>query len=192
MTDTPQNFRTIIVNDPANLPESECKELINAFVELSYKTTGGRDWESYRPAIEGWKDYYNAVGARPQDYNRLVLIYDHQTLVHFTGVTLFELEPEHRFVWMRSSMTLKQYHGAGLLKTAILAVLSPEWLRHLGEVYFIIRTANPIVYEATRNLVRDYAADPDLGLDWNLYPEINDAGELDPVPNEIRDLAVRA
>ena len=189
MTSTESSLRLDILTEPASLPKPKCDELIDAFVELSYQTTGGDDWQSYRPAIEGWREYYNAVGARPQDYDRLVLIYDGDLLVHFTGVTRFRLGPSLDFTWMRSSMTLRKHHGGGMLKMAILSVFSPEWLRELGETCFVVRTANPIVYEATRNLSLGLAASHNLSFTW--YPEINIAGELDPVPDGIRDLAWR-
>ena len=188
LTINQKSFRIDVLTDLASLPEEKCKKLIDEFVELSYKTTGGTDWQSYQPAIEGWREYYNAVGARPQDYDQLLLIYDQDLLVHFTGVTRFNIEPSYRLVWIRTAMTLKEYHGAGLLKTAILFVISPEWGRRFWDVYFVIRTANPIVYEATRNLMREYTADSNLEI--SLYPQINKEGELDPVPGEIRDLAV--
>jgi hypothetical protein len=188
MTPEPQKFRVEVVERPAGIPAQRAVELIEAFAELSYKTTGGKDWQSYQPAIDGWRQYYGAVGARPQDYDRLLLIYAGDTLAHFTGLTSFVVEPGRRFIFIRTAMTLGHYHGAGLLKQAILTLLSPAWLKELGDVYFILRTANPIVYEATRALTRDYPGEFNL----TLCPEIKESGELDPPPPELRQLAIEA
>jgi hypothetical protein len=188
MTPETQNLRLEVIERPAEIHATRATELIDAFAELSYKTTGGKDWQSYRPAIDGWRQYYGAVGARPQDYDRLLLIYAGDTLAHFTGLTSFVIEPERRFIFIRTAMTLGQYHGAGLLKQAILTLFSPAWLKELGDVYFILRTANPIVYEATRALTGGYLS----GFDLTLCPQINEAGQLDPPPPELRQLAIDA
>jgi hypothetical protein len=73
---TPQEYYIEVLTNPESLPEERRQELITAFADLSAQTTGGEDWRSYRPAIDGWRKYYNAPGAGPQDYDRLVLIYD--------------------------------------------------------------------------------------------------------------------
>ena len=180
------NFRIEIIEKPSTLPPEKCVQLIEDFVRLAYQTTGGDQWEKYEPAIKGWREYYTAAGARPQDYDRLLLIYDGSVLVHFTGLILFD-HASCRFVYIRTAMTLKQYHGAGLLRTAILALLSKEWLRSLGEAYLVLRTANPIVYEATTHIVNAYLADSTLS--FACYPKINSEAELDPVPPHIQALA---
>jgi hypothetical protein len=190
---TEQGHRLELHTSPASLPEAKLLELIDAFVDLSARTTGGEDWRSYRPALDGWRQYYSSPGARPQDYDRLVLIYDEDLLIHFTGVIQLMLAPSRPLVFIRSAMTLREYHGAGLLKSAILAVFSPRWLQELAgsseEVFFALRTANPIVYEATRNLVADYAPNP--FLEFTMFPQISDGGGLAPMPDEIRAIAQR-
>ena len=184
-----KNLRVEVLERPASLSPEQRAQLIDEFVKLACQTTGGNEWRSYEPAINGWREYYNGVGARPQDYDRLMLIYDGDLLVHFTGIVLFELEPSLRFIYVRTAMTLKQYHGTGLLKTAILGLLSKEWLRSIGEAYLILRTANPIVYEATNHLVTNFLAGPDL--EFICYPTIKSDGGLDFVPEHIRELAMR-
>lgn len=193
MNPTAESYRLEVLTETASLPVSRRQELIDAFVELSARTTGGEDWRSYRPALEGWREYYNAPGARPQDYDRLVLIYDGDQLIHFAGVVELELAPSRPLIFIRSAMTLKEYHGAGLLKSSILTIFSPSWLQSLArsaeEVFFAIRTANPIVYEATRTLLSGLTSHPEL--EFSLFPEIRDGGRLAPVPEEIRDIAIR-
>jgi hypothetical protein len=189
LTAAKKNYRFHIVTEPAGLTEQKSKELTDTFVSLACQTTGGEDWQSYRPAIEGWREYYTTPGARPQDFDRIVLIYDEDQLVHFTGVTRFDLDPSHHFVYIRIAMTLKQYHRAGLLRSAVLSVLSPEWIKHNGEFYFVSRTANPVIYETTRQFAREFSATSDLDL--TMYPQITEECELEPMPDEIRDLAGR-
>jgi hypothetical protein len=188
LTPAEKSYRVHIVTEPANLSEEKSKELTDAFVNLACQTTGGEDWQSYRPAHEGWREYYTSPGARPRDFDRIVLIYDEDRLVHFTGVTRFDLDPSHHFVYIRIAMTLKQYHRAGLLRSAVLSIFSPEWMGRIGEFYFVSRTANPVIFEMTRHFVRDFSANSDLSL--TMYPQINDDCELAAMPDEIRDLAV--
>jgi hypothetical protein len=189
LTAAEKSYRFQIVTEPANLSEEKSGELTDAFVNLACQTTGGEDWQSYRPAIEGWRQYYTTPGARPRDFDRIVLIYDEDRLIHFTGVTRFDLDPSHHFVYIRIAMTLKSYHGAGLLRGAVLSVFSLEWMRQIGEFYFVSRTANPVIYETTRYFAREFSANTDLDL--NMYPQITDDCELGPMPDEIRDLAVQ-
>jgi len=193
MSQTEQAYRLEVVPDPASLPEGRRQELIDAFVELSARSTGGEDWRNYRPAVDGWRQYYSSPGARPQDFQRLILIYDGDLLIHFTGVVQHELSPAEPLIFIRSSMTLLEYQGAGLLRTAILSIFSPAWLRELAtaypEVTVAMRTANPVVYEAARNLVEGYAGQP--GLSFSLVPRIEPGARIAPVPERIVDLAQR-
>lgn len=184
-----KSYRVHIVTEPASLSEEKSKELTDAFVNLACQTTGGEDWQSYQPAIEGWREYYTSPGARAHDFDRIVLIYDDDQLVHFTGVTRFNFDTSHNFVYIRIAMTLKQYHREGLLRRAVLSVFSPEWMKRFGEFYFVSRTANPVIYETTRYFVRAFSANSDLDL--TMYPQITTDCELDPMPDDIRDLAVR-
>lgn len=189
MSTAEKSYRVHIITEPASLSEEKSKELTDAFVNLACQTTGGEDWQSYRPAIEGWREYYTSPGARPQDFDRIVLIYDDDQLAHFTGVTIFDLSPSHKFVYIRIAMTLKQYHHDGLLGRAVLSVFSPEWMQQIGEFYFVSRTANPVIYEITRYFAREFSAKSDLDL--TMYPQITDNCELESMPDHICDLAVR-
>ena len=189
MTTAEKSYRCHIITEPASLSEEDSKELTDGFVNLACQTTGGEDWQSYRPAIEGWRVYYTSPGARPQDFDRIVLIYDEDRLIHFTGVTRFDLDASHHFVYIRIAMTLKQYHRAGLLRSAVASVFSPDWIREMGEFYFVSRTANPVIYEQQRHFCREFSARFDLDL--TLYPQITVDCELEPMRDEIREMAVR-
>ena len=188
MTPAEKSYRVHIVTEPASLSEEQSKELTDAFVDLACQTTGGGDWQSYRPAIEGWRQYYTAPGARPRDFDRIVLIYDEERLIHFTGVTRFDLDPSHHFVYIRIAMTLKQYHRTGSLRSAVLSVFSPDWMQQFGEFYFVSRTANPVIYEMTRSFAREFS--DNSNLDLTMYPQITGGCELEPMPDEICDLAM--
>jgi hypothetical protein len=190
---TEQSFRFEIITDPPSLPAERHRELIDAFVELSARTTGGADWRSYRPALDGWREYYNAPGARPQDFERLVLAYDGDMLIHFTAVVRYELTPCEPLIFIRSGFTHNDYHGTGLLKTAVFTIFSPAWLQELAasspKVTIAIRTANPVVYEAARNLVERIGSQSPVA--FSMVPEILPGGKIAPVPDEVKELAQR-
>lgn len=188
-----QAFRIEVINDPPGLPEERQRELIESFIELSARTTGGADWRTYRPALDGWREYYNSPGARPQDFERLILIYDGDMFIHFTAVVRIEHASEP-LLFIRSGFTHNDYHGTGLLKTAILTIFSPIWLQELTDSYpkttIAIRTANPVVYEAARHLV-EHLGSQSTAIEFSIFPEILPGGALAPVPQQIVDLAQR-
>ena len=190
---TEKEFRFDVITDPPGLPDERRRELLDEFVELSARATGGADWRSYRPALDGWREYYNAPGARPQDFERIVLAYAGDMLIHFTAVARYEITPAEPLIFIRSGFTHGDYHGTGLLKTAIFTIFSPAWLQELAGSYpkvtIAIRTANPVVYEATRNLIEYFG--PQSPVAFSMVPEILPDAKIASVPDEIKDLAKR-
>jgi hypothetical protein len=188
LTTARTSYRLEIVTEPASLSEEQSEKLTDAFVNLCCQTTGGENWQSYRPAHRGWREYYTSPGARPRDFDRIVLIFDQERLIHFTGITRFDLDGLH-FIYIRIAMTLKEYHRAGLLAMAVRSVFSPQWMQELPEFYIVSRTANPVIYEQTRHFARELSTNSTVSL--TMYPQLSDGGQLEPVPAAIRSLAVR-
>jgi hypothetical protein len=188
-----REIRFEVLTDPPGLPDERRRDLIDAFVELSARTTGGADWRSYQPAFDGWREYYNSPGARPQDFERLVLAYHGDMLIHFTAVARYELTPSEPLIFIRSGFTHNDYHGTGLLKAAIFTIFSPAWLQELAasspRVTLAIRTANPVVYEATRSLVERIGCQSPFA--FSMVPAILPGGKIAPVPDEVKELAKR-
>jgi GNAT superfamily N-acetyltransferase len=185
------SYRAEVIPRPAELTAERIEELTQQFSDISWRATGGPDWQSYPPARDGWYGYYCEPGGRPQDYDRLVLVYEGDQLVHFTGLTVFRPDPQDvSFIWVHVAITLPEYQGHGLLRLAIETILDPAWLKGFGrELFFIFRTPNSIVYEAMRNIARGFEADGIRVEAW--YPEINQAGEMDAIPDEVRRMAIR-
>jgi hypothetical protein len=162
--------------------------LTDQFSLISWKATGGQNWQEYIPAKEGWAKYYKSEGGRPQDYDRLIILYDAQgKVIHFTGLTILNVGDE-RIIWVHVTITDPKDQGTGVLNKALIKLFDFEWMRSLcASPKIIFRTPNPIVYNAMRSNVKHLQAlHQNLLMDY--FPKISDEGDLDPIPSEIQEL----
>lgn len=178
-------FKTKVFNNPKVLTEEQTEKYIKELSFIAWKATGGANWEDYMPSKEGWAKFFSTKGGRPQDYDRIILLFDEDDkIVHFTGLTIFEVEGK-KVVWVHVTLTDPKYQGQGVLNQSISNLINHEWIAELGsEALFIFRTPNPIVYHAMRKLTEYYEMDKRFKLDF--YPKINEEGDIDPVPENIQ------
>jgi hypothetical protein len=175
-----------LVTDPNALGPEQAARLTSDFVDVSWRATGGPAWEAYTVAKAGWEKYYADVGNRPEDYNRLALVYYRGRLIHFTGVQVVALDERVRLVWVHVAITDPAHQGKGALALAAKGMFDRRWLGEMpAGTLLVFRTPNPIAYEAMRSLATLVLPNPR----W--YPNIADDGRAEPVPDDVRDLAVR-
>jgi hypothetical protein len=182
-------YRLERVSDPKALSAQQCEVLMQEFAALSLKASGGRDWSTYVPGRVGWANYYSAEGARPQDYDRLVLVYDGSRLAHFIALNVIWLDEQHPVLWIHTAITDPADQGAGLLAQSSRALLAPDWMRTVAPVtYMAFRTPNPIIYEAMKAFCLDHLSTDDLKVRaW--YPQITEEGQMQAVPEEVCSMA---
>jgi hypothetical protein len=182
-------YRLELVSDPKTLSMGRRQVLIEEFTELSVKASGGRNWSNYVPGKVGWADYYQTEGARPQDYDRLALVYAGDRLAHFIALNVFWLEQKYPILWIHIAITDPVHQGAGILTMSSRALLSADWLKTVAPVtYAVFRTPNPIVYEAMKAFCLDHRNTGAMkATAW--YPRINEHGQLDAVPEDVRSMA---
>lgn len=192
MTERSEEYRLEVISEPHSLSPEREKQLIDAFINLSCKASGGENWEIYQPAREGWTEFYKGKGGRPSDYDRLVLAYDGDELIHFTGLQVLRIEPDYILLWIHIAITDPAYQGSGALMHSLLELLHPDWLLTLDRfTHVIFRTPNPIVYEAMRAFARHYSSSPRMRV-TAYYPKIKPDGTREAVPEEIQDVMLRA
>jgi hypothetical protein len=182
-------YRFEVVSNPKALDRERLRGLTQEFTEVSLRASGGRDWINYVPGHVGWKDFYQTEGARPQDYDRLVLIYAGTELVHFIALNVFWLDEKHPIIWLHVAITDPVHQGSGLLRMSSRALLTADWMKTVAPIaYAVFRTPNPIVYEAMKAFCADHFNTSDLRVRaW--YPLINECGELEAVPENVRAMA---
>lgn len=182
-------YRVEVVSEPKKLSEERRKVLSQEFTDLSVKASGGRNWSTYVPGKVGWADYYQTEGARPQDYDRMVLAYSGDQLAHFIALNVFWLDEKHPILWIHIAITDPVHQGAGILTMSSRALLTADWLKSVAPVtYAVFRTPNPVVYEAMKAFCLDHLNMGDLKVRaW--YPEITEDSQLKTMPEEIRSLA---
>jgi hypothetical protein len=184
-----RDYKLEVIAKPKTLNAERCRVLSKEFTELSVKASGGRDWSLYVPGRVGWTKYYQSAGARPQDYDRMVLVYAGEQLAHFIALNVFWLHDEHPILWIHIAITDPAYQGAGLLTESSTALLAADWLKTVSPVsYAVFRTPNPIVYEAMKAFCLDHLSTGDLKVStW--YPDISDEGQLRPMTDKVHFLA---
>jgi hypothetical protein len=183
---TQNKYRLEVIANPKTLAADRCRVLSEEFTDLSVKASGGRNWSTYVPGRTGWANYYQTEGARPQDYDRMVLVYAGDQLAHFIALNVFWLDEKHPILWIHIAITDPAHQGAGILTMSSEALLSAEWLATVAPVtYAVFRTPNPIVYEAMKAFGRDHASSEGMRVvAW--YPDISEQGKLEPLPEDIR------
>lgn len=180
-----------LFENPSLLSKEEVDKFTKEFSLISWKATGGEHWETYLPAKEGWERYYLEEGSRPQDYDRLVVVFDENNkVIHFTGLTIFETQYE-KIVWVHIIITEPEYQGNGFLKNVLFKLFDEQWLRSLGkELIVMFRTPNPLVYytmtQFSQLLIRKYK---DISFDY--HPKINRDGVIEEIPDHIQKLGQR-
>jgi hypothetical protein len=184
-------YRVEVIEQPKTLSTERCSALTQEFTDLSVKASGGRDWSTYVPGRVGWANYYQTEGARPQDYDRMVLVYAGNELAHFIALNVFWLDEKHPILWIHIAITDPAHQGAGILTMSSTALLSADWLKTVAPItYAIFRTPNPIVYEAMKAFCLDHLNSDDVKVStW--YPQINERGQLEPLPEDIRTMAAK-
>jgi hypothetical protein len=182
-------FRLEVISEPKALSAERLTVLRQEFTDLSLRASGGRNWSSYLPGQIGWADFYQTEGARPQDYDRLALVYAGTQLAHFIALNVFWLDKKYPILWLHVAITDPVHQGAGLLTMSSRALLAPDWMKTVGSVvYAVFRTPNPIVYEAMKAFCAHYFNTRDLKVRaW--YPQINEHGQLEAVPEEVSAMA---
>lgn len=184
-------YRVEVIEQPKTLSTERCSALTQEFTDLSVKASGGRDWSTYVPGRVGWANYYQTEGARPQDYDRMVLVYAGNELAHFIALNVFWLDEKHPILWIHIAITDPAHQGAGILTLSSTALLSADWLKTVAPItYAIFRTPNPIVYEAMKAFCLDHLNSDDVKVStW--YPQITERGQLEPLPEDIRAMAAK-
>ena len=186
---SPNGYRLEVIGAPRALDPDRREALTRDFVELSLKASGGRDWNTYVPGQVGWVNYYRTEGARPQDYDRLALVYAGSHLAHFTALNVLWLDEAHPVLWIHVAITDPRHQGSGLLSMSTRALLAPEWMRSVAPVtYPVFRTPNPVVYEAMRAFASTHLGSPEIRVrSW--HPQIAEDGRLRAVPDDVRSMA---
>jgi hypothetical protein len=181
-------YRVEVIDDPKALTAERCDLLAQEFTDLSVKASGGRNWSTYVPGRVGWAKYYETEGARPPDYDRMVLVYAGDELAHFIALNVFWLDEKHPILWIHIAITDPAHQGSGILTMSSTALLAADWLATVAPItYAIFRTPNPIVYEAMKAFCLDHLNGADLRVSaW--YPQITEEGKLGPLPEEMRSM----
>ena len=182
-------YRLEVVSDPKGLGIDRRAALSQEFVDLSLKASGGASWSTYVPGQVGWVNYYQTEGARPQDYDRLAMVYAGDQLAHFLALNVFWLDDTHPMLWIHVAITDPAHQGSGLLTMSTRALLAADWLRTVAPVtYPVFRTPNPVVYESMRAFAQNHLGSTELRVrGW--FPQISEAGQLQAVPADVRAMA---
>jgi hypothetical protein len=184
-------YRLEVISTPKSLSAERCQVLSHEFTDLSVRASGGQDWSTYVPGQVGWANYYQTKGARPQDYDRMVLAYSDRQLAHFIALNVFWLDDRYPILWIHIAITDPAHQGFGVLTQSSRALLATDWLKTVAPVtYAVFRTPNPIVYEAMKAFCLEHITGNNLKVrEW--YPQINEAGQLQAIPEDIRFMASR-
>lgn len=179
MNVTCRDIRYQVIKHPATLSEVEVARLTNELTELSRKTTSYGDG-NYLPALTGWRKYYEYHGARPNDYSRLSLVYDRETLISCSAVKKLTLSDATNtdLIWLQLAMTLPKYQRSGIAATSLLKMLDDDFLSLLSQGYLVVRTPNPMVYEMVRRFLPIFAH---KGLTGRLFPVIKCATAIEDI-----------
>lgn len=179
---TPQ-FRFTIISQPAGIQGTDLLELKEQCIELCRRATGGPRWRTFHEGREAWTKYYETVGTRVNDFDRLSLAFDGSTLVHMSAAHVIPAGA-WTVVWLHTVMSDPDNQHVGLLAKAMEGMFAPAWVQTLsGRLALAIRTPNPVVYEAARKLA------PRLFPSVRIYPDISPSGLAAIPPQEIQDLA---
>lgn len=166
---------------------AKADELLRALVRVSALATSRGDL-SYQPALEGWRRYYGTRGDRPQDYDRLSLVYANDELVSIAALKLLttRLEAPVDVIWLQLILTAPEFQQTAATVRALSGLLlARDFQGRLRGGYLVARTPNPLVYEATRRL-RAWANRRSEIEFSSVLPAITAAGELAPVPDAHR------
>src|SRR5579864_3472061 len=97
---TQDGYRLEVIAEPKSLSDERRRVLSQEVTDLSVRASGGRNWSTYVPGQVGWANYYQTEGARPQDYDRMVLAYSGSQLAHFIALNVFRLDDQHPILWI--------------------------------------------------------------------------------------------
>jgi GNAT superfamily N-acetyltransferase len=176
-----------LVSDPSSLTPAE-KATLNADVaDLTYRAVRGDDASEWEAIAAGWRAYYAEAGNRAEDYARLGLVYDGPRLIQFSGFMVVRTPPECTLLWYHAAVTDPEYQGRGVFAKARDLLADPVWLAsHPRPTYLVFRTPNPVIYETARKAAQRYP-------DWyaQFHPKIRGDGTIEPVPEEVKDVATR-
>lgn len=132
-------------------------------------TRGDNPWH-YSESRAGWHKFYSTDGARAEDYERLVLVYVGEELVHYSGARRVKLASGETLIWLHMAMSHPSYSGQGA--RSVGALCDKEWLDRLpANSWAVVRTPNPRVFHLMRTIARRNSL-------WNetFYPRMRAGG----------------
>lgn len=176
-----------VIEGPDCLPPEEADRLDGEMLDVTYLASRGDDRKHWPTVWAGWKAYYDSGECGANDYARLVLARVDGRLVHFSGIVTMSMGEEATLLWAHVAFTDPMFQGMSLLKQARELLIDRRWCESFSSpTYFVLRTPNPITYEAARRFVTRHP-------DWqsSFCPWINQSGELDLIEENTRALAKR-
>jgi hypothetical protein len=177
-----------VIARPTELGAEHVAELRRQMVELSVLATCQGEL-SYRPAVDGWSRYYTAPGNGPSDYARLSLVYANGDLVSLAALKLMKTraEPSVDIIWLQLTLTAPEYQRTTATVRALSQLLiDPAFQGELHRGYLVVRTPNPLVYEAARRL-RTWLNKRGILRFQLVIPTIQRDGSISPMPEEHKD-----
>lgn len=175
-----------VIDGPNLMTEADASRLKDEMLEVTYLSSRGEDPDQWQMVWDGWKSYYDSGECGANDYARLVLARVDDRLVHFSGIVTLKMG-EATLLWAHVAFTDPAFQGQRMLKQARELLIDRTWCESFrSPTYFVLRTPNPITYEAARAFLVNHP-------DWrsSFCPWINDHGELDAIDDDMRSLSTR-
>jgi hypothetical protein len=182
-----EELRVRLVPDTAALAPDDAARLSADVADVTYRACRGYDNVEFEAIRLGWITYYDQPGNRVQDYDRLALVYDGDTMVQFSGFMVVPMPPDATLLWYHAAVTDPAYQGTGVFAQARDVLVDPDWLTSFGSsTYLVFRTPNPLVYETARRQAHKLR-------DWydGFYPKIVEGGVVEPMSEAVKDLGAR-
>ncbi len=168
-----------VVEGPGQLAVEDASRLNEEMLNVTYLSSRGEDRAHWQGVWDGWKAYYDSGECGADDYARLVLGRVDGRLVHFSGIVTLTMG-EATLLWAHVAFTDPDFQGRSMLKQARELLIDRTWCEMFpAPTYFVLRTPNPITYEAARKFV---SAHPDWQATFR--PWINSDGELDAIDDD--------
>jgi len=178
-----------LIENPAHLSPEEASRITEDFIGLSWRACGGKDWRNYDTGRSAWTRFYQADGNRPRDFDFIITVYKGLQLIYMTCFQLVKLTPSTTAIWCHLGMTDPQYQGTGNIartfKEEHLAGTLAFFDKVEGQRFLVARTPNPIVYEVMRRMTKPFMPA------GQFFPDIDPSAHIRPIPQRIRELAVR-
>ena len=179
------SFSVKLFSSPSDFASLNSADLSEQFANISARATGGKLWREYQPGIDGWRDYFTGKGGRPEEYDRLVVIYSESKIVHFTAIKKLKIESWDVY-WTFVSITHPEFQKNSLLGLAMTKLFDIDWLKQNGNAFYICRTPNPIVYESFRQF--SFLIEK-LGFNSSFYPKIVSSDQIEAPSSSVCEFA---